>query len=180
MQKATSSSGTKRARGRDVVHQLKCNLEDLYNGTKKKLALNRKELCGACDGRGGTGRELVCKFCKGTWTDIEYSLNSFLGCGVISQLAQVNGQYKHIKTNCTECAGVGRVCQNRCAECKGMRVKQNKKIIEVYIDPGMVEGHVITFHGQADQGQGHIYNNLDNLSIESSLLEKISTIKSIY
>ena len=65
MQKATSSSGMKRARGRDVVHQLKCNLEDLYNGTKKKLALNRKELCAACEGRGGTGRELVCKLCKG-------------------------------------------------------------------------------------------------------------------
>jgi len=158
MQKATSSSGTKRARGRDVVHQLKCSLEDLYNGTKKKLALNRKELCTVCDGRGGTGRELVCKFCK--------------GCGVISQLAQVNGQYKHIKTNCTDCAGIGRVCQNKCAECKGMRVKQNKKIIEVYIDPGMVEGHVITFHGQADQGQGHINNYfLENFSIESSLME---------
>ena len=71
---------------------------------------------------------------------------------MISQLAQVNGQYKHIKTNCAECAGIGRVCQNKCAECKGMRVKQNKKIIEVYIDPGMVEGQVITFHGQADQG----------------------------
>ena len=79
-------------------------------------------------------------------------LKPFSGCGVISQLAQVNGQYKHIKTNCAECAGIGRVCQNKCAECKGMRVKQNKKIIEVYIDPGMVEGQVITFHGQADQG----------------------------
>ena len=28
-------------------------LEELYNGTKKKLSLNRKELCKTCDGRGG-------------------------------------------------------------------------------------------------------------------------------
>ena len=43
----------KRQKGRDVVHQLRVTLEELYNGTKKKLSLNRKELCKTCDGRGG-------------------------------------------------------------------------------------------------------------------------------
>ena len=36
-----------------MVHQLRVTLEELYNGTKKKLSLNRKELCKTCDGRGG-------------------------------------------------------------------------------------------------------------------------------
>jgi len=137
MQKATSSGGTKRARGRDVVHQLKCSLEDLYNGTKKKLALNRKELCQPCEGRGGSGRELMCKLCK--------------GIGTISQLTLVAGQYKHVKLNCADCVGVGRVFQTQCDECKGARTKQHKKIIDVYVDPGMVEGQMIIFHGDADQ-----------------------------
>ena len=137
MQKATSSGGVKRARGRDVVHHLKCTLEDLYNGTKKKLALNRKELCVACEGRGGTGREIMCKICK--------------GIGTVSQLQLVNNQYKHVKLQCTDCAGCGRLFQTPCVECKGARVKMVKKIIEVYVDPGMVEGQMIIFHGDADQ-----------------------------
>ena len=29
-------------KGEDVVHQINCTLEDLYNGKTRKLAINRK------------------------------------------------------------------------------------------------------------------------------------------
>ena len=51
---ADNAASMKRPKGRDVVHQLRASLEELYNGTKKKLSLNRKELCPKCDGQGGT------------------------------------------------------------------------------------------------------------------------------
>jgi len=38
-------------RGKDVVHQLKVSLEDLYNGTVRKLALQKSVICAACEGR---------------------------------------------------------------------------------------------------------------------------------
>ena len=78
MTKATSGGGMNRPRGRDVVHQLKCTLEDLYNGVKKKLALNRKELCEKCEGRGGSGRETICKTCKGQFFQFSKTKGSFL------------------------------------------------------------------------------------------------------
>ena len=39
-------------KGRDVVHELKVPLNDLYAGSTKKLAITRKKCCGACDGTG--------------------------------------------------------------------------------------------------------------------------------
>jgi DnaJ homolog subfamily A member 2 len=45
-----SSRGHRQKRGEDVVHALKVSLEDLYNGTSKKLSLSRNVLCQKCKG----------------------------------------------------------------------------------------------------------------------------------
>ena len=37
-------------KGKDVIHQLKVNLEDLYNGSVRKLALQKNVICAACEG----------------------------------------------------------------------------------------------------------------------------------
>ena len=37
-------------RGRDVAHQMAVTLEDLYNGTVRKLALNKNIMCPQCKG----------------------------------------------------------------------------------------------------------------------------------
>lgn len=37
-------------KGKDVIHQLKVSLEDLYNGTVRKLALQKNVICVACEG----------------------------------------------------------------------------------------------------------------------------------
>jgi hypothetical protein len=45
-----SSRGRRQRRGEDVVHPLKVSLEDLYNGTSKKLSLSRNVICSKCKG----------------------------------------------------------------------------------------------------------------------------------
>lgn len=45
-----SSRGRRQRRGEDVVHPLKVSLDDLYNGTSKKLSLSRNVLCPKCKG----------------------------------------------------------------------------------------------------------------------------------
>ena len=37
-------------KGKDVIHQLKVSLEDLYNGSVRKLALQKNVICAACEG----------------------------------------------------------------------------------------------------------------------------------
>lgn len=37
-------------RGKDVIHQLKVSLEDMYNGATRKLALQKNVICSKCEG----------------------------------------------------------------------------------------------------------------------------------
>jgi len=46
----SSRGNCRQRRGEDVVHPLKVSLEDLYNGTSKKLSLSRNVLCAKCKG----------------------------------------------------------------------------------------------------------------------------------
>ncbi|KAM3306458.1 hypothetical protein P3S67_013328 [Capsicum chacoense] len=56
-----SSRGRRQRRGKDVVHPLKVSLEDLYNGTSKKLSLSRNVLCPKCKGKGSkSGSSMKC------------------------------------------------------------------------------------------------------------------------
>lgn len=45
-----SSRGRRQRRGEDVIHPLKVSLEDLCNGTSKKLSLSRNVICSKCKG----------------------------------------------------------------------------------------------------------------------------------
>jgi hypothetical protein len=49
---AGSSRGRRQKHGEDVVHAMKVSLEDIYNGTTKKLSLSRNILCPKCKGYG--------------------------------------------------------------------------------------------------------------------------------
>ena len=37
-------------RTKNLMHQLSVTLEDMYNGTTRKLALQKNVICDACDG----------------------------------------------------------------------------------------------------------------------------------
>lgn len=45
-------AGRRRERkGQDVIHQLSVSLEELYNGTVRKLALQKNVICDKCEGK---------------------------------------------------------------------------------------------------------------------------------
>lgn len=41
--------------------------------------------------------------------------------------------------------------KDRCKECKGKKVTNETKILEVHVDKGMKDGQRITFRGEGDQ-----------------------------
>ena len=41
--------------------------------------------------------------------------------------------------------------KDRCKECKGKKVTNETKILEVHVDKGMKDGQKITFRGEGDQ-----------------------------
>src|ERR1700761_2467668 len=54
---------------------------------------------------------------------------------------------------CAACNGRGAVLKekDRCKKCKGNRVVQTKKMLELYIPPGSRQGEKIVLQGEADQ-----------------------------
>ncbi|GMN56362.1 hypothetical protein TIFTF001_025477 [Ficus carica] len=90
-----SSRGRRQKQGEDVVHTLKVSLEDLYNGTTKKLSLSRNILCTKCKGKGcKSGTAGKCYGCHGTGVKVT---TRQIGLGMIQQMQHV----------CPECAGSG-------------------------------------------------------------------------
>lgn len=128
-------------RGEDVVHPLKVSLEDLYNGTSKKLSLSRNVLCPKCNGKGSkSGASSTCGGCQGSGMKVSIR---HLGPNMIQQMQHV----------CPDCRGSGETIsdKDRCPQCKGEKVAQEKKLLEVHVDKGMAHGQKITFAGEADE-----------------------------
>jgi DnaJ family protein A protein 1 len=136
--------GGREKRGKDVIHQLGVTLEDLYNGTTRKLALQKNVICDKCEGRGGLkGAVEKCKTCKGSGHQV-----------IINQFGA--GMYQQIHTTCRECEGQGeRInAKDLCRTCNGKKTVHERKILEVHIDKGMEDGQKITFNGEGDQVPG--------------------------
>jgi DnaJ-class molecular chaperone len=69
------SSGPRR--GKDVGHELRVSLEDLYNGKLSKLALSKTVLCGSCNGKGGKeGSVKTCSTCRGSGVKVHAAINN--------------------------------------------------------------------------------------------------------
>merc|ERR1719238_2229637 len=131
-------------RTKNLVHQLSVSLEDMYNGTVRKLALQKNVICDACEGMGGkAGAIQKCPNCRGSGMQVR-----------IQQLGP--GMMQQIQSMCQECHGEGeRVDPKlRCKKCNGRKVNRERKILEVQVDRGMEDGQKITFSGEGDQEPG--------------------------
>ncbi|KAM9754056.1 dnaJ homolog subfamily A member 4 [Menidia menidia] len=131
-------------RGKNVVHQLGVTLEEMYNGSTRKLGLQKNIICEKCEGYGGKKGALEkCATCKGRGMQIKVQQ---IGPGMIQQ----------IQSMCSDCQGQGEKfnSKDRCKNCNGHKVERKKKILEVHIDKGMKDGQKITFQGEGDQEPG--------------------------
>ncbi|CAG2101166.1 unnamed protein product [Medioppia subpectinata] len=121
-------------------------LEELYNGTTRKLSIQKKVICDKCEGKGtknpAVGPER-CHVCRGSGMQIRVE---HLGPSIVQQ----------IQTVCGECGGKGeRIApKDRCKQCDGKKVSKDKKILEVHIDKGMEDGQRIAFSGEGDMEPG--------------------------
>jgi DnaJ family protein A protein 1 len=129
-------------KGKDVVHQLSVTLENLYSGTVRKLALQKKVICVNCEGSGGKKGVSAekCSNCRGTGMQVRIQQ---LGPGMVQQ----------IQSQCPQCQGQGEAIspKDRCKNCNGRKIVHERKILEVHVDQGMKDGQKITFAGEGDQ-----------------------------
>ena len=135
-------SSNRRRRGKDVVYQMSVSLEELYNGTTRRLAIQKKILCEKCEGRGTKSPSISATQCK-----------TCNGSGFVTRVQQLGPSIvQRFQSGCQDCHGKGEIIssKDRCKVCEGKKTTTEKKILEVHIDKGMEDGHRVTFAGEGD------------------------------
>jgi DnaJ family protein A protein 1 len=93
--------GSKEKKTKDMMYQLKVSLDELYNGSLRKLAIQRHVICSACNGKGGKdGAVKSCKMCDGQGTRV--SLQQLAPGFVARQMVQ-----------CHACNGRGEIINGK-------------------------------------------------------------------
>jgi len=128
-----------------VKHALPVSLDELYNGTTRKIRVTRTRICQGCKGIGCSKKEAVqtCSKCKGN--------------GIVTEIQQVApGFVTQSRRPCNKCGGEGQVIDPKfvCKDCNGKKVVSEKKTLEVHVDRGMKNGQKIEFLGEADEKPG--------------------------
>nr|CAD7201752.1 unnamed protein product [Timema douglasi] len=104
------------------------------------ISLETLRVC-ECHRKGSkSGASHTCRACRGSGIRVAYRQ---LGPGMSQQ----------IQTRCGECSGEGEVIndKDRCTSCRGKKVQNQTKILEVHVDKGMKENQKIYFRGEGDQ-----------------------------
>lgn len=117
----------------NIISPLKVTLEDLYRGKTFQLNIKKNITCKDCNGLGGTGIN-KCTDCYGRGIKIT---SRQIGPSMVQETQVV----------CTECNGEGEIINDPCKVCKGKKVVQETKLIEVHVDKGMQNGQKICLNG---------------------------------
>jgi len=127
--------------GSDLRIKLALTLEEIAEGTEKKIKVRKYVSCDACAGTGaenGAEGYQTCQTCRGS--------------GEIHQVTRsVFGQFVNVQT-CPVCQGEGRIISNRCAKCGGEGRVKGEETIPIAVPPGVMEGNYITMRGAGNAG----------------------------
>jgi DnaJ family protein A protein 2 len=129
---------------KSVLHTLKVTLEDVFKGNKRYLEISRYRICEGCKGNGSKDPKAntTCSGCKGQGVKVVVRQISM---GMIQQ-----------QITCPDCQGEGNVIKekDKCTQCKGQKVSQKTKMLEIEIDKGANDGKRYTFVGDSDEIPG--------------------------
>lgn len=130
----------------DTTFELRISLETAYRGLPVSVEFpgGRQLRCEICHGEGGVGSNGIqtCPTCSGS--------------GVQTQRYQVApGYYQTMRQQCAKCGGKGKYIVHKCPKCDGKGVyRSHNTDIEIPIDPGLPEGHVLRLRQRGHQVPG--------------------------
>lgn len=136
-----NSPFSRKTKGKNRVEKLNVSLEDLYSNKEININLNKMVLCPKCNGTGGMYSTSVinCRKCDGKGSIIE--IRTF-GPGMISQSSR----------QCFECQGKGKIIKDneKCTECGGNKLINQKKKIKTSLRNNMANGEKIVIPEEAN------------------------------
>lgn len=127
--------------GSDLKVTLKLTLEEIAEGTSKKIKLKKQIKCDQCNGSGAEGStsKKKCPICNGT--------------GEIRSVSRsVFGQFVNI-TACANCSGEGEVIDTPCKKCMGDGRINEEITVKIDVPAGVHEGSYMTMRGEGNSGK---------------------------
>ena len=134
-------AGSRRARGADVMAEVKVELAEAARGVKREVRIPVATPCPTCHATGaapGTSPE-TCPVCGGSGRQQSVSSSIF-------------GQFIRTST-CPECGGTGEVVATPCPDCKGTRRKVEERVLDIDVPPGIHDGQRIRLSGEGHAGE---------------------------
>lgn len=127
--------------GSDLRIKLPLTLEEIAEGTDKKIKVRKFATCEVCEGsgaEGGAAGYTTCPTCNGV--------------GEVRQVTRsVFGQFVSVQP-CPACHGEGRLVQHRCGACAGEGRTKVEETLTITVPPGVVEGNYLTLRGAGNAG----------------------------
>lgn len=136
------SSGRRSSRtvrkGSNLRVKVKLNLQEIANGTEKKIKVSKYVSCMQCDGTGARegSRFSTCHTCQGSG-QVRRVSNTFLG-----QMQTVS--------ECPTCGGEGKIITEKCTACYGEGIVKEQEIIPISIPAGVAEGMQMNVSGKGN------------------------------
>ena len=127
--------------GGDIHHRLELTLEEIAEGTEKRVKVYRMTKCTACEGsgaKGGASALKTCPTCSGSG-EMRHVRNTPLG-----QMVSV--------TVCNQCQGMGKIIKEKCPECRGTGRIDTESSIKVKVPAGVEDGMVVNLRNQGHAG----------------------------
>lgn len=130
--------GRRVQKGTNLRVKVKMTLEEIANGTEKKLRLKKQTACDTCGGTGAKNQQSfsTCSTCQGSGQVRQVS-NTFLG-------------QMYTTSTCPTCGGEGRVITAKCETCFGEGRTMGEEVISVKIPAGVRSGVQLTVRGKGN------------------------------
>jgi len=135
-----------------VKFQLGVTLKEFYQGTMKKINVQRNRNCTDCEGRGirKDASPQTCPVCN--------------GIGFITRHLQVGPGFRTTQQQmCYHCNGEKMIAApgDYCKNCAGKKVVKDVKQFKINIVPGSSQGDIISFPGEADEAPGWMAGDIN-------------------
>ena len=124
---STQHRKNRNKRGSDIRVNIHLPLEDVFNGSHKKIKYKRNDKCNLCEGTGGEHNN--CNHCRGN--------------GFITQLQQTPFGKIQNTINCPTCGGEGIITIKPCNKCIGKGILLKEETLEFDIPKGILDGETL-------------------------------------
>ena len=128
-------------KGSNLRIKVSLTLQEIANGSEKKIKVNKQVACATCNGSGAQSASSFskCSTCKGAG-QIRRVTNTILG-------------QMQTTSTCPTCNGEGQTITAKCKTCQGHGITYGEEVITINIPAGVAEGMQMNMSGKGNAAE---------------------------